>query len=105
MVITTGHIRDKIVFRLLNDCVSARDSITSAISHREDLKKRLDSKSVMGEYFGLLYDLAGGLVVNSRMVESVLKFVIHSSVHERTKMPIELLTLLSKHNVQVRAFG
>lgn len=89
------------MFRLLNDCVSARDSITSAMAHREDLKKRLDSKSVMGEYFGLLYDLAGGLVVNSRMTESLLSYVIHLSVHDRAKMPIELLTLLSKHNVQV----
>eukprot|EP01032_Pedospumella_encystans_P035383 gene35383-40027_t len=50
--------KDRTIFRLLDYCVSPKDSIVDAAAHREDLKRRLDSKSTLGEYMGVVYDVA-----------------------------------------------
>lgn len=90
--------RDRVVFRLLDHCTNAEDSIASCIQNREELKKRLDSKSPMGEYMGTLYDIAGSLVVNRASVQSLLHFVTHLSISPDAVVPSELLAFLCKHS-------
>ena len=90
--------RDRVVFRLLDHCINAEDSIASSIRNREELKKRLDSKSPMGEYMGTLYDIAGSLVMNRTSVQSLLHFLTQLSISPDALVPSELLVFLSKHS-------
>lgn len=123
--------RDRIVFRLLGCCITPNDAITQSISHRDDLKTRVGSKTPLGEYVGILYDVAGCLLVNKRMVQCLLEYVQSVSGHlhhlrmsgdvhacsastltattgvgavvidNSVVLPAELLVLLGKHIPQV----
>lgn len=73
-----------------------------AQTHREDLKKRLDSKSSLGEYMGIVYDVAGYMVANAGMVCSLLQHLENQGVSSDALVCSELLVVLAKHSPQVR---
>lgn len=92
--------RDRTIFRLLDYCVSPQDTIVDAATHREDLKRRLDSKSTLGEYMGIVYDVAGYLAVNAGMVQCLLAHLDHVGVRPEAAPCSELLVVLAKHSPQ-----
>lgn len=96
--------RDRTIFRLLDHCVAPKDSILEASAHREDLKKRLDSKSALGEYMGVVYDVAGYLAVNAGMVRSLFSHLEEVGVVAEASQCSELLVVLAKHSAQVIEF-
>ena len=95
-----NNYRDRTIFRLLDYCVSPKDSIVDAAAHREDLKRRLDSKSTLGEYMGVVYDVAGYLAVNAGIVQCLLAHLEHVSVRPEAAPCSELLVVLAKHSPQ-----
>eukprot|EP01034_Spumella_vulgaris_P029375 gene29375-36419_t len=91
------NIKDKIVFRLLADCVGTSDTVKQAITAREDLRRRLDSKSSAGEYITLLVDIACvGMVVNQTQIHSLTRFTSSLGVAESARLSTELLSVVSK---------
>ena len=80
-----------------------------AVERREDLKRRLDSKSALGEYMGLVVDVAGYLAVNAGMVQCLLQFLgqaaeygnAHAHAHADAAPCSELLVVLAKFTPQV----
>lgn len=71
-----------------------------AAAHREDLKRRLDSKSTLGEYMGVVYDVAGYLAVNAGMVQCLLTHLEYVGVRNEAAPCSELLVVLAKHSPQ-----
>ncbi len=93
--------KDRIVFRLLDDCVAFRDSAKQAHAHREDLRRRLDSKSALGEYMGVVYDFAAGLLASCAMVSSLVAHTNALGVSEQARVHSDLLVQLAKHTPSV----
>lgn len=106
------QMKDKHIMRLLSVCCSQSnsESIVESCKHRDDLKKKLESKSVVGQYVGALYDLAGYLFINSDMTQYLLEYLIrlkeqeqcqpaatHTSTHGSYRYLNDLLLLVSKH--------
>ncbi len=65
--------KDRTVYRLIGNCLSGEDDIEQALANRDDLQRRLDSKSALGEYFGMVYDFAGHMVCNKKMMIHLLE--------------------------------
>lgn len=65
------------------------------------MKKRLDSKSALGEYMGVVYDVAGYLAVNAGMVRGLLAHLEEVGVTAEATHCSELLVVLAKHSPQV----
>jgi predicted PurR-regulated permease PerM len=74
------HLRDKNIFKLLESCIGVTDSILQGLKHKEDLQKRLDSKSVLGEYMGLVYELAAYFITDERMVINLLDSLVSPKI-------------------------
>lgn len=81
--------------------MSPKDTIAQSLQRREDLKQRLDSKSALGEYMGMVYDVAGFLSVNAAVVRCLLEHLEQVSVSPEAFTCSELLVLLAKHSPQV----
>jgi hypothetical protein len=90
-----------VVFRLLGHCVSPKNTMAEACANKEDLKQRLDSKSPLGEYMGVVYDNAGYTLANAGMLRSVLQFLQGVSQPADAMVSSELVVLIAKHAPQV----
>jgi hypothetical protein len=90
-----------VVFRLLGHCVSPKNTMAEACANKEDLKQRLDSKSPLGEYMGVVYDNAGYTLANAGMLRSVLQFLQGVSQPADAVVSSELVVLIAKHAPQV----
>lgn len=95
------------VFRLLQRCTSAQENITQLNAGREDLCRRLDSRSALGEYTGMLYDFAGYMLTNARMTRSIVKYWRLLAGEPGTATDLcstaDLLCLFAKHSNKVTA--
>jgi hypothetical protein len=67
--------KDRTVYKLISNCLGSEDNIQQALTHRNDLQQRLDSKSALGEYFGMVYDFAGNMICNSSIMELLLNLL------------------------------
>ena len=97
-------MKDKTIFRLLGRAVIPKDPVGVACGYREDLKQRLDSKSALGDYAGVLFDYAGYLVANQGMIAALLGFAAAPLTSSSSpgfvrsqRMAAEMLHLLAKH--------
>jgi hypothetical protein len=100
------NMKDKKIFRLLNNAIDAEDNIQESCRNRIDLKQRVDSKSVLGEYIETLYDMSGYMVVNKGMCECLLEYILSmSSNNEYNNNEFTnisgLLTILAKHATNI----
>ena len=97
-------MKDKTIFRLLGRAVIPKDPVGVACGYREDLKQRLDSKSALGDYAGVLFDYAGYLVANQGMIAALLGFAAAPLTSTSSpgfgrsqRVAAEMLHLLAKH--------
>lgn len=101
-------MKDKHVLRLFERAVAPTDTITESIRARDDLMQRLESKSVLGQYAGYLFDIAGFLFANAGMLHALLRHLISlkkvesnsadgSQVSDKHGSHIGLVLLLAKH--------
>lgn len=65
------HHRDKAIFGLLAKCVTSSSDISESLKAREELARKLDSKSALGEYLSLVFDFASFSIDNSAVVSSL----------------------------------
>ena len=93
-------IRDRTVFRLLESCVSPSDSITQSLQNREDLKQRLVSKSALGEYMGMVFDVTSHMAANAGLVRSLLTYLEGVSISPDASACSDLLVLIAKYSAQ-----
>jgi hypothetical protein len=78
------------------------DNINEACSNREQLKQRVDSKSVLGQNVEYLYDMAGYLLVNAEMSNHLLEFLTKcEDATEQTLDVAEFVSLLAKSHSTV----
>lgn len=57
--------------------VSCKESVTELLSNREDLRRRLDSKSAIAEYLGCMFDCSSYLLANEYIVSELLTCVLN----------------------------
>lgn len=93
--------RDRTVFRLLEACVGPSESASVLLQRREDLKQRLVSKSALGEYMGIVFDLASYMIANAGVAHSLIAHLESASVSVEATSCSDLLLLLSKYSPQV----
>ena len=90
-----GAMKDKNIFRLLARAAQPLDTAVDSLKGRDDLRGRVDSKSVLGEYTGRLWDTAGYLVANEDIVGALVRHA--AAVRPEDGEPIAaLLALLAK---------
>jgi len=95
-------MKDKTVFKLLSKCILPDDNINEACSNREQLKQRVDSKSVLGQNVEYLYDMAGYLLVNAEMSNHLLEFLTKcEDATEQALDVAEFVSLLAKSHSTV----
>eukprot|EP00981_Chlorochromonas_danica_P006414 scaffold1389_cov251-Ochromonas_danica.AAC.12 len=97
------HNRDKFVYRCLDACVGVTDTIEESVAHREDLLRRLDSKSLLAEYFHIVFDFAGPLFCNQKMAELLLTSMLSVGLHPYQELFCDLITILT--SAQPKLFG
>lgn len=95
------HNRDKFVYRCLDACVGVTDTIEESVAHREDLLRRLDSKSLLAEYFHIVFDFAGPLFCNQKMAELLLTSMLSVGLHQYQELFCDLITLLASAQPKV----
>ena len=63
--------RDKAIFGLLAKCVTSTTDISESLKAREELTRKLDSKSALSEYLYLVFDFASFSIDNAAVVSSL----------------------------------
>jgi hypothetical protein len=95
-------LKDKTVFKLLSKCILPDDNIQECCSNRENLKQRVDSKSVLGQNVEYLYDMAGYLLVNAEMSNHVLEYLTKcDDATEQSVVVAELVAIIAKNQPSV----
>ena len=95
-------LKDKTVFKLLSKCILPDDNIQECCSNRENLKQRVDSKSVLGQNVEFLYDMAGYLLVNAEMSNHVLEYLTKcDEATEEVVVVAELVSIIAKNQPSV----
>lgn len=92
--------KDKFIIRLLRNCIGATDSISDGIKHKTDLQERLDSKSSLGEYMGLVFDFASHHICNSAMINCLLSKLTSSTQNIAYQLS-QIITYFSKFTPKV----
>jgi uncharacterized membrane protein YgcG len=92
------EVKDKNVFRLFHAVVDVSEvdkdnSIDSCVARRDELKQRVDSKSSLGNYCGLLHDFSAHCFVNPKMVRELIAFATSAPNSEAAT----LLQSIAKH--------
>ena len=92
------EVKDKNVFRLFQAVVNVSEadkdnSIESCVARRDELKQRVDSKSSLGNYCGLLHDFSAHCFVNPKMVRELISFATSAPDSETAA----LLQSIAKH--------
>lgn len=82
--------------KLIEACVNASDDIQQGLHHKEDLQKRLDSKSVLGEYMGVVYDFAAHFLFDSHVISALLQALNSSTSKIGSTEIADILAFLSK---------
>jgi hypothetical protein len=91
------YLRDKNILKLLESCIGVSDSIQQGLRHKEDLQKRLDSKSILGEYMGLVYELAAYFVIDERIAMNLLDSLVSSKISLNDSVVLsDVLTFISR---------
>lgn len=87
---------------MLNSCVSYTDSIIDGVFHKEELQKKFDSKSELGEYLAIVYDYAGNFWCDLKMFDSLISWLLHH-IYDKTISVVcaELVSLVCKHSPKV----
>lgn len=84
--------KDKFILKILEGCIGVKDSIQVGLKRKEELQRRLDSKSLLGEYFGVVYDCAAHFLFDSSIVQNLLETLVDS----KSSLPtIELANMLA----------
>jgi hypothetical protein len=52
--------------------VSCKESVSDLLTNRDDLRRRLDSKSVLADYVSCLYDCSSYLLANESAVKELM---------------------------------
>ncbi len=92
--------RDKFILKLVESCVDASDNITEGLQHKQDLQKRLDSKSPLGEYMGVVYDFAAHFLFDVHVIGALLRALnSYDSKVDSTEIA-DILTFLSKFSAK-----
>ncbi len=104
--------RDKRILKLFSRCILPNDNVVESIKYRDDLLQRLDSKRMLSQYCGYLYDISGFLFLNKNMINIILKFVLNikssinkariTTINEANILDGNLLYMLAKHVSLVR---
>lgn len=63
--------RDKAIFGLLAKCVQSSSDISESLKAREELTRKLDSKSALSDYLSLVFDFASFSIDNAAVVSSL----------------------------------
>lgn len=64
--------RDRSLWRLLNQCIDPMQSVDALLKSREELLKKLDSKTPLAEYMKMVFDFASYMLVPSSAVEELI---------------------------------
>ena len=73
-------VKDRHVFTRLESVLSRTHSVQEHCKIRDEARQRVESRSPLGEYLGLLYDTAGPMIVNSGTLKIILNFASETSV-------------------------
>jgi hypothetical protein len=88
--------RDKFIWKLLEHATETTWSIEDNAKFKDDLMKKLESKSPLAEFMALVYDVASYQLVTTPMVEVLLRSVADSTFVAHAGAP-EMLSMLSRH--------
>ncbi len=96
------EVKDKTVFKVLQLSVDLSEedhsnSIDACCSRRDELKQRVDSKSALGTYCGLVHDFASFSLANPLMISALIQY----SCDCPTSDAADLLAVLSKHGASI----
>jgi hypothetical protein len=95
-------IKDKHVFRLLQNAIAPDFSVKDLEKFREDLCQRVESRSVLGEYFNTLYDISSFMLVNASVVRELIRYAKDASHHD-TEIVLSFLSQIVKYFPQAFA--
>jgi hypothetical protein len=82
-------------------CLGVKDTIHAGLKHKEELQRRLDSKSTLGEYCGVLYDCAANFLFDSSIVSNLLDSVLETTGSLNNAEIAEILAFIAKHTPKV----
>lgn len=87
--------------RILLDAVNANVSVKTALKNKEELQKRLDSKSSLGEYMGVVYDFAGHLLFDKYVIDHLFQALINPPPSITTIEVAGILSFAAKFSSKV----
>ena len=101
-----NSLKDKHIFRLLGLIEDHDQDIQAACEHRDDLKQRVDSKSLFGEHMGMIFDVGAYMIVNKCICSKLMTFIIKSfdnltSISSDVLDASTFLTIVSKQSPQI----
>ena len=89
-------VKDKTIFRLLETAVSSSLSSQEYCRNRNEIRQRVDSRSALAEYLGLVYDAASFSIVNSTVIKALLIHMTYT-VGSDAKTLLLLLNQIAKY--------
>lgn len=92
--------RDKSIWKLLERCTETGLTVEQNLKYKDDLLKKLDSKSPLAEYFNSVYDFGSYMLFTSNMVDSALSVVLETGLAAGADLP-RFFSLLSKNYPKV----
>lgn len=75
-------VKDKHVFSRLDTALSSASTIQYNCVMRDEARARVESRSPLGEYLGLVYDFAGSMVVNTASMKAMILYASESSASD-----------------------
>ncbi len=84
--------------------MSNKDSITQGLNHKEEIQKRLDSKSALGDFVGHVYDCAANFLCSSGTFEAIVSALLNQPHTKESLVISELANVFLKYNSTVSFF-
>lgn len=87
------------MLKLLDESCSSQSFHKNPVESKAELKKRLDSKSPLGDYFSKLFEVAGYHVCNKMVVKLLLSHVV--GVSSMSIVVVDILAAVAKGSPEV----